>query len=99
MTPRLPSLTVAVSTRGVRALGLDPGLWPPMPGVDVLVLVQEAGADPALGPALAGLGARPDVTVARLASTGLSRSRNAALDLARGDILLLADDDVRHPPG
>ena len=35
----------------------------------------------------------------RLASTGLSRSRNAALEHARGDILLVADDDVVHPPG
>ena len=42
---------------------------------------------------------RPDVTVRRLASTGLSRSRNAALDAARGEILLVADDDVTHPPG
>ena len=28
-----------------------------------------------------------------------SRSRNAALDAARGEILLVADDDVTHPPG
>ena len=35
----------------------------------------------------------------RLATTGLSRSRNAALDAARGAILLLADDDVTHPAG
>ena len=38
----------------------------------------------ALGPALDRLGARPDVTVVRLATTGLSRSRNAALDRRRG---------------
>ena len=42
---------------------------------------------------------RPDVTVLRLASTGLSRSRNAALAAARGALLLLADDDVAHPAG
>jgi hypothetical protein len=95
----LPSLTVAVSTRGARALGLDPAGWPAEPGVDHLVLVQEADADPGLGPALDRLAARPDATVLRLASTGLSRSRNAALDAARGEILLLADDDVTHPPG
>ena len=99
MAPDLPSLTVAVSTRGARALGLDPAAWPAEPGVDHLVLVQDPDADPALGPALDRLAARPDVTVLRLASTGLARSRNAALDAARGELLLLADDDVTHPPG
>jgi Glycosyl transferase family 2 len=97
--PDLPRLTVAVSTRGARALGLDPAAWPAEPGVDYLVLVQEADADPGIGPALDRLAARPDVTVLRLASTGLSRSRNAALDAAGGEILLVADDDVTHPPG
>jgi hypothetical protein len=37
--------------------------------------------------------------VQRLATTGLARSRNAALDLARGEVLLVADDDVTHLPG
>ncbi len=94
-----PSLTVAVSTRGVRALGLDPARWPSAPGLDWLVLVQEADADPRIGPHLAALAARADVTVARLGSTGLSRSRNAALGLARGEVMLVADDDVTHLPG
>ena len=95
----LPTLTVAVSTRGGRALGLLGQDWPPEPGVDRLLLVQEPDADPALGPALAALGRRPGVAVVRLDSTGLSRSRNAGLDRARGEILLVADDDVTHPPG
>jgi hypothetical protein len=95
----LPSLTVAVSTRGARALGLADRAFPQEPGVDTLVLVQDCDADPALGPALDRLAARPGVTVLRLATTGLARSRNAALAAARGEILLLADDDVVHPPG
>jgi Glycosyl transferase family 2 len=99
MSPSLPSLTVAFSTRGARALGLDAAGWPAAPGLDYLVLVQEAGADPRVAPHLARLAARDDVTVARLASTGLSRSRNAALERARGAILLIADDDVTHLPG
>lgn len=33
------------------------------------------------------------------AEVGLSRSRNRALDAAQGDILLLADDDVRYVDG
>jgi hypothetical protein len=97
--PGTPSLTVAISTRGPRAARLDPAAWPAEPGVDRLVLVQEADADPGIGPALDRLAVRPDVTVVRLGTTGLSRSRNAALDLARGEILLVADDDVTHPPG
>jgi hypothetical protein len=96
--PDTPSLTVAFSTRGARALGLDPGSWPAVPGLDYLVLAQEPEA-PAVAAHLAALAARPDVAVRRLASTGLARSRNAALDAARGAVLLLADDDVRHPPG
>ena len=99
MGPGLPSLTVAVSTRGARARGLAARAWPVEPGVDYLVLVQDWDADPAVGPALDGLVAWADVAVVRLASTGLSRSRNAALDAARGAVLLLADDDVIHPPG
>jgi len=101
--PGLPTLTVAISTRGIRALGLEAGGFgagfAPEPGVDHLVLVQEPDADPALGPALDRLAARPGIGVLRLATTGLSRSRNAALDAARGDVLLVADDDVTHPPG
>ena len=95
----LPSLTVAISTRGRRALGLDPSTWTVEPGLDWLLLVQEHEANPGLGPALDQLAARPNVTVMRLGTTGLSRSRNAALEFARGEILLIADDDVRHLPG
>ena len=95
----LPTLTVAISTRGARALALRPDAWEAAPGLDWLVLVQDPAADPRLPAHLDSLAARPDVTVARLASRGLSRSRNAALDLARGEVVLLADDDVTHPRG
>lgn len=95
----LPTLTVAISTRGARALALRPEAWEAAPGLDWLVLVQDPEADPRLPAHLDALAARPDVTVVRLASRGLARSRNAALDLARGEVVLLADDDVTHPPG
>ena len=62
------------------------------------MLAQEAG-DPRVAACLAALEARPDVAVHRLATTGLSRSRNAALDAAQGEIVLIADDDVTHLPG
>ena len=99
MAPALPTLTVAFSTRGARALGLDARGWPAAEGLDYLVLAQEADADPRVRPHLEALAARPDVTVTALASTGLARSRNAALERARGAVLFLADDDVAHPPG
>ena len=63
------------------------------------MLAQEPDADPAVGPALAGSRRGPTSPSCALASTGLARSRNAALDAARGEILLFADDDVAHPPG
>lgn len=97
-SPDTPSLTVAFSTRGARALGLDAGAWPTARGLDYLVLAQEPEA-PGVAAHLAVLAARADVTVLRLATAGLARSRNAALDAARGAILFLADDDVAHPPG
>lgn len=96
--PILPTLTVAVSTRGVRALGIDPGALAASPGLDWLVLAQEPDA-PGVAAHLAALAARPDLTVLPLATEGLSRSRNAGLAAGRGEILLLADDDVTHPPG
>lgn len=95
----LPALTVVVSTRGARVLGLDPAAWSAAPGIDYLVLVQEAEADPRIAGHLAALEARDDVTVARLDTLGLARSRNAGLDRARGAVVLVADDDVTHPPG
>lgn len=99
VSPPLPSLTVAISTLGIRVLGLDPAAWPAAAGVDYLLLVQEAGADPRIAGHLARLAARGDVTVARLEGRGLARSRNAGLERARGEVVLVADDDVGHPPG
>lgn len=93
-----PSLTVAFSSLGGRVLGLEPRHWPAAAGLDYLVLVQRPEAAGVAGH-LAQLAARADVTVAPLAGTGLARSRNAALDLARGELLLIADDDVTHLPG
>jgi len=41
---------------------------------------------------------RQDVVVAQLSGRGIARNRNNALDLAGGDVALLADDDVRFTP-
>ena len=39
---------------------------------------------------------RKDVRLVKTDSTGLARNRNVALEHATGDILLIADDDVRY---
>ena len=39
---------------------------------------------------------RSDVEVARLKGRGLSRNRNHSIEMATGDMALLADDDVRY---
>ena len=61
------------------------------------MLAQEPD-EPGVAAHLAALAERSDVTVMGLATAGLARSRNAALDSARGAILFFADDDVVHPP-
>lgn len=94
-----PSLTVAISTRGASCFKLRPALWPTESGVDYLVLVQDGDCDPGIAPFLSGLQSRPDVTVVMLEGLGLSRSRNAAMDVARGEIVAICDDDVSHCPG
>lgn len=90
----IPTVTIAISTRGTRAAQIDDVVLLPHDGVDYLLL----GQDPDAARIPKHLEARPDVSVARLNTTGLSRSRNAALDLARGEVLLITDDDVTHFP-
>lgn len=90
-TADLP-ITVAISALGSRLAGVP--LPPPCPGLTYLVLVQKLGD--ARVPA--ALTARDDVTVHVLGTIGLSRSRNAALDLAPGALVVFADDDMTLEP-
>lgn len=83
--PSKGRLTVAISTIGARAGRI--GLPDRAPGIDYLVLVQRPDRAPAPAP-------RADLGVQPLDSLGVSASRNAALDIAGGDFLLFADDDV-----
>ena len=41
---------------------------------------------------------RPDVILTQLEGKGLSRNRNNVLAIAKGEVCLLADDDVRYRP-
>ncbi len=41
---------------------------------------------------------RPDVIISQLPGRGIARNRNNSLNLAGGDVALLADDDVRFKP-
>lgn len=58
---------------------------PPMPGVSYLISVQ--GGEPDCTPQ------RPDIRMIWMQRMGLSRNRNFALQHARGDLLVIADDD------
>lgn len=94
--PALPTLTVAISTIGQRGLRIEADALPRQEGVDCLVLVQEPRPD-VLRHLETTLGA--GASVHPLTSRGVAASRNAALDRARGEIVLIADDDVTHPEG
>ncbi len=85
-------LLIAVSTIGDRIAHLV--LPPATDGVDILILLQAPPAHLAdLLPEVTS-GHRPDVRLVTLDSTGVAKSRNAALDLADAGHLLFADDDV-----
>jgi hypothetical protein len=85
------TVTIAISTLGARVEHIR--LPDPQPGVDYLILVQkpQEAAPASLDRICAD---RPDVSLSRLDSLGLSNSRNAALRLAQGDLVLFSDDDV-----
>lgn len=77
--------------RKVEAMNL-----PRIPRVSYLVSWQEPGDSVVPG----SLSGREDVRFITLDGLGLSRNRNNCLDNARGDILLIADDDlVFYPEG
>lgn len=85
-------VTVAIATMGARLTGVS--LPEPRARLMYLIVVQAAE-----GHALpAALGGRSDVRVVHLDGHGLSRSRNAALEQARTDLLVFADDDMSLRP-
>lgn len=68
---------------------------PRLEGVSYLVSWQQPGG----AKVPEALGVRPDVRVVTNEATCLSGNRNAAFEAARGEILLIADDDLHYTPG
>ena len=72
-------------------------LLPERADVRYTVSVQYTGTSDSIKiPAV--LSERADVTVGFLEGIGLSRNRNNSLNMAKGDICLIADDDNRYLP-
>lgn len=77
-------------------------LMQPAPDVHYVVSVQHSRSldemPSAWRTALDALALRPDVSVTTLEGRGLSRNRNNALRHARGEVVVIADDDCRYAP-
>lgn len=94
MPGALPRLSVAIA---MVAGGPLPVLPDPVAGVEYDLHVQGLAPGP-LPDGLDRLAARADVRVLPCPGRGAARSRNAALQAARGDLLLFSDDDIGHDP-
>lgn len=95
------SITVAISTLGQRLLDIDPEALKPGANIDYLILLQGPDTAPSrsdLDAHITKLSARTDISVLILPSMGVAKSRNAALQSAKGDIILFADDDTILQP-
>lgn len=94
-SPKQTTIEVLICTCGQGIGRVKDVLLPPQEDVEYLVSWQTECPD--LVPEI--LCRRKDVRVITLPGRGLSRNRNHALRHAHGDILLIADDDVRYTPG
>jgi len=83
--PSNARVCIAISTLGARADAIV--LPPETQGLSYVILVQGSAAGPLAFE-------RADVTCVMLESTGLSHSRNAALDHCSAPYLLVSDDDL-----
>lgn len=97
----MTTLEVLVSTLNDGVRRVEGVLRPVAPGVRYLITHQQhAYADDADVRALKErLRARGDVRIVESPTRGLSRNRNLCLEQAAGDLLVLADDDVRYREG
>lgn len=84
-----PRLQVLVCTTARRLGHIDFDSWPTVDGVAYLVSCQNPDGLKLKTPP------RRDIEVKFFANTGLSVNRNQAMAAARGNIVLIADDDIK----
>lgn len=89
-------LDVIIATHGPAGLSAVAGMiLPAVDGVRYIVTWQAAD-NHHLTPEEEALGLRADVEVHRIDSIGLSRNRNAGIELATAPVLLIADNDLNY---
>jgi len=86
------SLLIATIDAGIRKV--DRVLLEPRPEIDYYISHQVTGELFRKIPE--SLKTRSDVQISQIKGRGLSRNRNHLLDIAMGDLALLADDDARY---
>jgi len=86
-------LNVLISTYGSGILKLKNVIQDPLPGIRYTVIQQFNDESLKAKPSFLD---REDIFVAHLPGKGVTKSRNKAIELSRGEIGLFADDDVRY---
>lgn len=90
-----PELQVLICTYGKAGISRLAASAPPcVPGVGYVVAWQMPEGDCPLPPQLK----RPDITVVKTRTRGLSENRNIALRNSTAPLLLIADDDLEYRP-
>ena len=88
-------LSVTISTIGADGISRVKAMkLPKVAGVEYVVSWQRHSETPVPS----ALTDRQDIRIIRTDSVGLSNNRNNAIDHARGDIILIADDDLAYTP-
>ncbi len=91
----LPTLTVCIPTYGPEGIqDVAKQKLPMGDGIDYVVSWQEGGD----GEIPKALLSRPDIHIFKLKGKGVSANRNNAMRHARGEVLMIADDDIDYKP-
>ncbi len=92
--PETPALSVTISTLGKDGIDRVARMQlPEVCGVEYVVSWQKHDDLPVPSPLL-----RDDIRIVRTPTTGLSHNRNSAISQAHGEIILIADDDLKYRP-